>query len=35
MRSATATAAPRINVGSLLFRYLIVGGFVAATHNYH
>jgi hypothetical protein len=34
MRSATATAAPRINVGFLLFLHLIVGGGVAAMHNY-
>jgi hypothetical protein len=34
MRTATAGAAPRVNVSVLLFVYLIVGGIVAATHHY-
>jgi len=34
MRTATATPAPRINIGLLFFVYLIVGGIVAATHHY-
>jgi len=34
MRTATATAAPRLNGSLFLFLYLIVGGIVAATHRY-
>jgi hypothetical protein len=34
MRTATATPAPRLNVGLLLFVYPMVGGIVAATHHY-
>jgi hypothetical protein len=34
MRSATATAAPRVGVSWIAALYLIIGGIVAATHHY-
>ena len=34
MRTATASAAPRINISLLFLIYLVVGGIVAATHHY-
>jgi hypothetical protein len=34
MRSATATAAPRVGVSWLVVLYLVIGGIVAATHHY-
>jgi len=34
MRTATATAVPRVNISLLFVIYLIVGGIVAATHHY-